>query len=186
MKLTIDYEARSPADLKKVGTWPYAEHPQTQIMCLSLQPDRELPWMYIPSEVSHLYNMIEMHMCTEFRMITSEQQVQDLIDAAETIEAHNVEFEVALWTCIMHRRFGFADIRAEPYFSKLRCSASVAAMHNLPRGLGNACDVLGLPIQKDTEGHKLMMKLCKPRIPRKAEKEADPEWWLKTWYHGGS
>jgi DNA polymerase len=44
-------------------------------------------------------------------------------------------------------------------------------MHSLPRALGMACSALNLPVQKDGEGRKAMLKLCKPRKPRKAEAE---------------
>ncbi len=88
-----------------------------------------------------------------------------LIKEADTIEAHNAEFETAVWHHVCHKRMGWPDLPRE----KLRCSAARAAMCALPRSLGAACAVLGLPIQKDGEGHKLMMKFCKPHKARKID-----------------
>ena len=68
--------------------------------------------------------------------------------------------------------------------SKLRCSAAKAAMFGLPRDLAGACAALGVPQQKDIEGSKLMLRLCKPRAARKDEKLADPDWEKKLYWHG--
>src|ERR1019366_9805027 len=57
-----------------------------------------------------------------------------------------------------------------------RCSAAKAAARALPRALDEAVNALHLPILKDAEGHKLMMKMSKPRKSRKAERLA----WEKT------
>lgn len=182
-RVTLDFESRSPIDLRKVGSWPYAENLLTQIMCLSLKVHGQLPYLWVPPEVLHLYDTLALACCPDFVWVEDPAFVTKLIDWADIIEAHNIEFEVSLWTEIMHKRFGFPDLREQPYFDKLRCSASVAAMHSLPRKLEIVCRVLDLPIQKDDEGHKLMLKMCKPRTPRKAEKEADPTWASKVWYH---
>lgn len=182
MKLTIDLESRSPIDLRKTNEWVYAENPATQIMCFAFKKDNGAPRMYIPEEVLHLYDVQSLYGRDDFTMAGAGEFIE-AINSAEFIEAHNLSFEVALWTRIMHKRYGFPDLREEPYFSKLRCSASVAAAHSLPRALGRVGAALHLPIQKDDEGHKLMLKMCKPRIPRKAEKEADPNWADRIWYH---
>ncbi len=34
-EITMDYETRSEADLKKVGAVKYAKHPSTEILCMS-------------------------------------------------------------------------------------------------------------------------------------------------------
>ncbi len=35
IEITLDYETRSEANLKKVGAVKYAKHPSTEIMCMS-------------------------------------------------------------------------------------------------------------------------------------------------------
>ena len=182
-KLTIDFESRSPVDLRKTNPWVYAEHPDTQIMCCALKANDSTPFLFIPGEVIHLYDMVGASTEPSFGLLGSPvDSISILLDKADIIEAHNLEFEMALWTHKM-LPLGFPDLREEPYFSKLRCSASVASQHALPRALGQVCKVLGTANQKDDAGHKLMLKMCKPRQPRKAEKEADPDWESKLWWH---
>jgi len=103
----------------------------------------------------------------------------ELIRIADIVEAHNAEFERAMWYHIMHLRCGFYEIP----ISKWRCSAAKAASYSLPRSLEGAGQALGLDITKDAEGHRLMLKMCKPRKPRKAEREADPDWESKLYWH---
>lgn len=171
MKLTIDFEARSTVDLRKTNAWVYAEHPTTQIMCMALKVNHERPKLFIPRSVRSLYGGVTNGNLPRI----GGGSVKTLLKQATTIEAHNVSFEIALWTHKMVP-LGFPDLREEPYFSKLRCSASVAAMHALPRALGKVAGALELDNQKDSKGHSLMLQMCKPRQPRKAEREANPDW----------
>jgi DNA polymerase len=180
-KLTIDFESRSPVDLRKTTCWVYAEHPDTQVMCCAFKVDDDLPHLFIPPSVFDLYNPGDLAAQNAFH-VTSVLSVLAMLQSADIIEAHNLEFEISLWTHKMVP-LGFPDLREEPYFSKLRCSASVASQHALPRSLGKVCQVLGTKNQKDDAGHKLMLKMCKPRTPRKAEKAANPGWMDMLWYH---
>lgn len=50
-----------------------------------------------------------------------------------------------------------------PLDLKWRCTAAKAAAHALPRNLEGACLAMRLPIQKDMEGRRLILKHCKPR-----------------------
>ena len=152
MRLTIDFETRSACDLRKCGTWVYAEHPTTSILCMAYKPsDRQgVPHLWRPGDVTQ-------HMFRE-------------MERAETIEAHNMAFEFAVWTKCGVPKYGLPPLSME----KLRCSAAKAAMHGLPRSLEGAGAALGLPIQKDQAGHMLMMKMCKPRRTRKAEAPSNP------------
>lgn len=149
MKLTIDFETRSVVtNLKATGPWPYAEHPSTKVLCLAYKLGSNKPRLWLPGDGGN-------------------NDLIQAIEAAEVIEAHNVQFEQAVWHHYMHRQLGFPDLPVH----KLRDTAAVAAMHALPRPLGQVCEVLGLQQQKDKEGYDLMMKMCKPRAPRKAEWE---------------
>ena len=151
MKLTIDFETRSACDIRKHGAWVYAENPTTQALCLAYKAEGSAPriWKQGDSTADLFWEM----------------------GRASIIEAHNAGFEFAIWTYVCQRRYGWPAFPAE----KLRCSAAKAAMHALPRSLEEAGRALGLPIQKDMEGHRLMLKMCKPRRPRKGEPETNPE-----------
>ena len=96
--------------------------------------------------------------------------VATLLRGIDIVEAHNAGFEYAIWTNVCEKKYGWPPLPIE----KLRCSAAKAAMHSLPRSLEQACSALGLPVQKDMEGYRLMMKMCKPRRPRAGEPEINP------------
>lgn len=148
MKLTIDMESRSTCDLKKHGAHVYSEDPSTEILCISYkQPNA-------PAEI--------------WRRGEDPSKILQAISSADTIEAHNLSnFEYPMWRNICEKRLGWPAL-AE---NKLRCSMAKASMHALPRGLGEVCGVLGLRQQKDMTGYRVMMKLCRPRKPRKGEEE---------------
>jgi DNA polymerase bacteriophage-type len=151
MKLTIDFESRSACDLKKHGAHVYSEHPTTDILCMAMKWEGKPPFVVTPRT-------------------TTGAALKDLLEIADTIEAHNMSFEYVMWENIAVPRYGWPPLPME----KLRCSAAKAAMHSLPRRLEDACNALGLPVRKDMEGYKLMLRMCKPRRPRKGEPEDNP------------
>jgi DNA polymerase len=158
MKLTIDFETRSAiTELPKTGVWPYAEHPSTDVICLALKVDDAHPvfWANPQFEFSPVLDFSRIGM----------EKVWELVEQADIIEAHNAEFERALWYHVLHRNYGFPDLD----FFKVRCSAAKAAMHGIPRSLEKACQAMNVPAQKDKDGYRIMLKLCKPKTPTKAE-----------------
>ena len=144
MKLTIDFETRSACDLKVHGSWVYSEHPTTEALCLAIK------WHGHPPILLDVKKL-------------DPKELPGVLARATTIEAHNASFEFAIWQNICVKRHGWPPLPAE----KLRCSAAKTSMHALPRSLDQACRALGLPIQKDAEGYRLMLKMCKPRPARK-------------------
>jgi DNA polymerase len=165
MKLTIDFETRAYAKLGKkdsVGAWRYSEDPLTDIFCLAVKADNNPPFIWL-----NLHNGNELfHEAYNICGSTiSDNDLIYFIDAADTIEAHNAEFERAIWLNIMHLRYGFPEIPLR----KFRCSAAKAAAHSLPRNLDDAVKALKLPVLKDADGYKLMLKMSKPRKARKKE-----------------
>ena len=156
MKLTIDFESRSRCDIRACGPWVYAEHPSTEILCLAVKQGRDTARI-LPAT-------FDMAQAAKFqRLPVFEGRISSVVDDADIIEAHNAEFETAMWHHICHRRWGWPDLPLE----KMRCSAAKAATCALPRDLDGACRALGLPVQKDRAGHALMLKMCKPRKPTK-------------------
>ena len=87
------------------------------------------------------------------------------IEAGGLVEAHNAMMEKAIWRAIMVQQYLWPDIPRNQW----RCSSAKASSYSLPRALEKACAVMRLPIQKDKEGHKLMMRLCRPRKPTKTD-----------------
>lgn len=173
MKLTIDFETRSAADLKKKGAAAYAQDPTTEVICLALKADGVAPVIWFSPSFEGAKTFFPAELCV------GPETVSRLVESADTIEAHNAQFEYFVWKYVMPR-YGFKMFDA----SKLRCSAAKAAAYGLPRDLESACAAAGCPCQKDKEGHKLMLSLCKPRQALKAEKLADPDWEKRLYWRG--
>lgn len=172
-KLTIDFETRSRVDLKKFGAARYAEDPSTDVLCLALKWNGLQPVIWYPGWLVRRFPGLE-----DASGVTG-SDIRRMVAEADVIEAHNAQFEYFIWKYVM-TRYGFPMLDA----SRLRCSAAKAAMYGLPRSLEQACRVLGVREQKDMEGSRLMMSLCKPRQALKAEKESDPDWASKTYWRG--
>lgn len=172
-RLTLDFETRSACDLRKTNPWVYAEHPSTQVTCLALQVnDDDEPVLWLPDWSHDSIKTLDHEL-----PIVSTQWVKNMVAYADTIEAHNAGFEQAIWT-VMVRLYGFDPIPLK----KWRCSAARAARQSLPRALGKLGDALNMKQIKDVEGHALMLKMCRPRKARKAEREADPVGWDDHYY----
>jgi len=159
---TIDFETRSACNLRKRGSWRYARDASTEAMCLA----------YLLPNTTKVELWHAAH--PDFFIAESPKPLSlfAFILAGGLVEAHNVFFERVIWYHIMHLKHGWPAIDPR----QLRCSASKCSAHALPRDLGNASMAMNLDVQKDAVGRTLMMKMSRPRKPRKAEKE---EWQLK-------
>lgn len=175
-KLTIDFETRSAADLKKMGAAAYAQHPTTEVICLALKWEGEEPviWYSPNFRTPEIAKGIPAK-----NLVKTDADVKTMVESADAIEAHNAQFEFFIWKYVMPR-YGFDMFDS----SKLCCSAAKAAMFGLPRDLAGACAASGVPQQKDKEGSRLMMSLCKPRKALKAEMLRDPDWETRLYWRG--
>lgn len=150
-KVTIDFETFSELDITKTSSWAYAEHPSTRVLCMAYQFENWYePYIWIPGASK-----------PEGYAFPSNQPLH--------IEAHNAEFERAIWETIIVPQYGLSpDVTWE-------CTAARAAALALPRALEDVNLVLGLEQQKDKEGQGNMLKVCKPRKPSKNNSSTD---WL--------
>jgi DNA polymerase len=151
MILHRDYETRSTCDLRKCGAHRYAQDPATKVIVAVFileDAQRKLgePVIWRPGDA-----------------------LPDVIFDAQTdgwtVAGHNAPFEQAIDRGVLGPRYGF------PIFPDERtdCTLARSAIMGLPLSLGQACAALRLPYQKDMAGHRLMMKMCKPRPPRAGE-----------------
>lgn len=139
-KLHIDFETRSCADLRKVGVYAYAEHPTTEVLlaCWALDDGPVNTWFCgspVPVELTSA-----------------------LADPSVVVCAHNAGFERLMLTKTLH-----SPHWPVPDLARWDCTAARAARQALPRSLEGAGEALGLSVQKDKQGHALMMRMCKPR-----------------------
>lgn len=144
----IDFETRSTVDLRRTGVEVYAAHPSTDVLCLCWAFD-DLPVLSArrPRESGAELAPLFAH-----------------VAEGGTVVAHNARFELYLWR-MMARRYGWPELRIE----QLRCTMAAGRALSLPGSLGELAAALKLPIEKDFDGYRLMLKMCKPRKPRKNE-----------------
>lgn len=164
-KLYIDFETRSvcDCDLKSQGLYKYARHPSTEILCMALMDDPRCPMVLTQEEM--LLGREEEHI----RAFASNPNV--------LFVAHNAAFEIEIWHEILVKGYGFPEIPLHRW----RDTAAKAAAFALPRSLEGACSALGLPVQKNMEGHKLMLKFSKPQKKTVSADAVPPETgWLSV------
>lgn len=152
--LFIDLESRSAADLKKTGAHRYFEDPTTDLWCacwaINDGPVHDwTPGMPCPGEV-------RAH-----------------IERGGLVSGWNVGFEKLGFDHLLGPKYGWPVPRREQY----RDTAAYAAAMSLPRALGQAAQAVGTEAQKDDEGYRLMMRMAKPRKPRKGEPKDALLWW---------
>lgn len=153
--VTIDFEIFNELDIKKSSPWAYAEHPSCAVICMA--------WRFEGEESASVWTPLR-------------GDVLNGLDPRFTdgtpllIEAHNSEFEQAIWELLCVSLYGFTkDVIWE-------CSASRCASLSLPRKLERVCTELGTVNQKDMEGHKVMQRMAKPRKPSKTNSSTNWFW----------
>jgi len=141
MLISLDFETRSVCNLKKAGAWKYSRHDTTEPLCLQ--------WAMDDHEIELWQSGHRMPNSLSFA----------LEDPDCLVEAHNVEFERAIWENIMVARFGWSSI----FPWQWRCTAARAAAYGLPRSLDDVGVALNLEHKKDQSGKRIMMKLARPK-----------------------
>ena len=134
----IDFETASSVDLKKAGSWRYAEDVTTEVLCLAYSRPGQEPGLWIPGD--------------------DPAALLALVNDPNTwFIAHNTGFEKAIWRRIMVEQFGFPDIPN----SRWHDTQAVCAMRVIPQDLEHAIKVLRLPHAKDTAASKFTIALSK-------------------------
>lgn len=148
-KIHFDFETQSAAELKKTGAYEYSIDPSTRALCLRIKsPGRLIAFL----KYEHLqipYNKLS----ASFR-----EKFENCVNNIDSFRAHNAFFEQCIYNNILVRRLGWPEIPAKVW----ACTAAKAAAVAIPRNLNDAGLVMDIKIKKDFEGHRVMMKLCKP------------------------
>lgn len=135
--VTLDFETRSQANLKRVGAWRYCEDPTTEVLtlCWRVNGDR---FNWVPG-----------------------LDVDDLAVLAEDPDvifvAHGAQFEKAAWRKIMMPTYGLPDVPNERWID----TQASCAYKNVPLGLDEVSRVLNLETQKDMDGSRLTIAASK-------------------------
>lgn len=161
--LILDYETRSEIDLKKAGAYEYSRHPTTELLCVAWRRGTRETLKTAPI---HSYSPFLDTEGDESHDYFSELLARFQYDRGDIFIAHNAFFEQSITTGLL---------MGEKFFNPARwiCTASMAAALALPRNLEDACIALNLPVKKDMEGRRLMLKYTKPR---RASKHNDEKW----------
>jgi len=155
----IDFETKSAVDLRKCGVERYAESLTTSILCLA--------WCFDNGPVKTAFGreLALIALDPAYRRVRPDlEKLMSHVDSGGQVVAHNARFEINIWR-MMTRRHGWPELRAEQCFDTM----AMARALSLPGSLGELARALRLPVEKDDAGHRLMLKMCKPRKPRKGE-----------------
>lgn len=145
MKLHIDFETRSAADLKRTGVHKYAVHPTTDILCVGFAFDHEEP-LVLPIAHAGPIPMIWIRALKHIR-------------EGGTVVAHNAAFELAIWNSVGCRKYGWPGLK----IGQLDCTMARAYAMSLPGSLEKCSAAVGIGQEKDMKGHRLMMKMSQPK-----------------------
>src|SRR5690606_35648266 len=163
--LVLDYETFSEHDLKKAGAFEYAVHKSTEILCAG----------YAIGTCEELKNA-EVKLWSPIETFRDKYGanfgplLHGLMDPSITIVAHNALFEQVITRFV----FGMKYMYSKKYLQQIPierwvCTAALARSIGIPGKLEHANAALNLFHQKDKEGHRLMLKLSKPRRPSKKD-----------------
>ena len=144
-----DIESRSAAKLGKgkeaVGARAYAEHPTTEMLCVSYARGNGPIETWVPG-----------------------QPIPEVVLAAAADPrcpwvAHNAAFERAILECILIPLHGWPMVPVDRHV----CTMSLALAHAYPGSLEGVAEVLGLVNRKDIAREKIVRVMWKPRKPRR-------------------
>lgn len=148
--LHIDFETRATVDLKKQGVYVYAEHPDTDVWCMS--------YAFGDGPIE-LWKMGE----------PIPPAVKAHVESGGMLVAFNAAFERIIWWAILSHRYGWPKPKTEQF----RCVMVQCMAMSLPASLEMAAPALGITAEKDMQGHRLMMQMSKPR----KIVDGRPIWW---------
>lgn len=153
--LALDFETRSPLELKKVGAYVYAQHRHTDIWLGAWAFDDDEPQLWHPGEP------------------VPAAIIAHVLEGGE-VRAWNAAFERIIWRAIAHVRYGWPLAENAQFV----CTMAEAAAMALPLSLDKAAAVVGSAQQKDDAGYRLMLKMAKPKPVKKGDIFAteEPEW----------
>lgn len=147
--ISCDIETYSPANLSKTGVYPYAAHPDFQILLFGYAIDDG------PARVVDMASGEKL----------PDEILAALVDPGVVKWAFNATFERICLSVWIHRHH--PELLLEGEFldpDQWRCSMVWAAYLGMPMSLDQVAKVLNLAVKKDTAGKKLIKHFCTPAI----------------------
>ena len=149
--LSLDYETRSVCPLPIEGVYRYARHPSTDITCAAWAIDDGAIGLWVPGD-------------------PLPEELIEHVAAGGLVRAWNAAFERLIWWHVAQVRHGWPAITLEQFV----CTAAQARSQGWPGGLDKAARFANTGYRKDVDGHRVMLKLCRPR---RTEPDGTPVWW---------
>ena len=106
----VDFETRSTVDLRRSGVYPYAAHPDTDVLCMSYADVEGVVRTWVPGD-------------------PIDETFVEHIRSGGVLRAWNAPFEKEIWTQVMTARYGWPDPALEQWVD----TAAEAAVMALPR-----------------------------------------------------
>jgi len=155
-KMSIDIETRSPVQLKTTGVYPYAVHPETEVMCICYKVNDGPVHRIIPYGTNDTLD----HSDFEYAESPGGEFLRLWKLESCTLHAFNETFEriVLGW----NKKLNLPKI----HFNRFHCTQVRAYYYNLPADLGTCAMALKLQ-GKDMSGKNTMMQLARRRKPSK-------------------
>lgn len=160
---SLDFETTSLIDLRKTGAPRYAADPSTRVLCWSVADLDE------PDDISSVtpqYSRPSPDYGFTAAKLPAPEWVELAAAGKAVIHAYNASFEWFVLNYVCTRLFGWPGIPA----TAMRCTLAQARYWGYSGKLDETSRALGAP-PKDMAGHKLMMKMNKPR------NRAANTWW---------
>ena len=140
----LDVESRSLVDLKKAGLYKYWEHESTEILVVRWRiGDRRGNQDDLAPFIKH-------------------------VAEGGVVTGHNIAFDRTGWNAKLARLNRWHEIKVD----QSDCTMARCAALALPQSLDQAAKAAKVSIQKDDEGRRLMLRMCKP----KKIVDGVPEW----------
>ena len=142
----IDFETYSECDIKDCGAAVYAQHPSTEVLCMSFvfNDDR---------------TVVNWRPRTLGDYSTFPSRVKHHLQSGGLYTAHNANFEWSILKWVL-------GIETKP--SQIRDTQFQAAVNALPQALGNCAKAIGSH-PKDEAGKRAMLQVCKPKKASKID-----------------
>lgn len=139
--LWLDYESKSEANLHVVGSYNYARHPSTHVLCMAYAFNDEDPLLWWPSSGDPFPLRVAAHFA-----------------AGGQIRAHNESFDRLLTWYVVCPDF---DV-PEPTLEQWYCTAAQARANCAPGSLEDVGRFAGAGMRKDHRGSYLVRQCCIP------------------------
>lgn len=158
-KVTLDVETFSRVDLKRAGSYRYAEDESTDLLCVC--------WAVNDGPVSAWIPSADEAFCRELQDIDGErfwgpqvpQRLRDDMTRVDSTHSWKADFERCILNGPAGQRYGFPKIKIE----QQRCSMARARYNSMPGSLEDCANALDAPVKKRVSGLNAMRYLCKPR-----------------------